>query len=180
MTLDPMAALLFDVAVEILATVRMDHATERALHDVTVGKAHVWGEFYGPASSPGLARVLAHRYLDRQGCDEFYLRCALARFGGEQPMPVNNDRAAALSRAMWKRHLDQNRRPHRQGAFLDGRLVFVPLCSDYRCTTCGARMARHADYEEFQHDGCGGLVVLDPVLDSAAPNASATSDSDAK
>lgn len=29
----------------------------------------------------------------------------------------------------------------------------------YRCLTCGRFMLRYSDFEEFQHDECGGLVV---------------------
>lgn len=32
----------------------------------------------------------------------------------------------------------------------------------YRCQQCGARMTCFADFEEYQHAGCGGLVKLDP------------------
>lgn len=33
-----------------------------------------------------------------------------------------------------------------------------PGPSDFACTACGKTMARYDDFEEYQHDGCGGLV----------------------
>ena len=36
--------------------------------------------WYGPAETPTEARILAHRYLDRQGGDPIHLRAALEKF----------------------------------------------------------------------------------------------------
>jgi hypothetical protein len=78
----------FSVAMQILRTVRLRaptvaqaNAMEREWHDQVVDRCHVWGEFYGPATSPHLARAIAHRYLDRQGGDLDHLRDALAKYG---------------------------------------------------------------------------------------------------
>lgn len=35
----------------------------------------------------------------------------------------------------------------------------VIACASYLCTACGQRMKRWCDFEEHQHEGCGGLVV---------------------
>lgn len=34
---------------------------------------------------------------------------------------------------------------------------------DYVCTACDQRMKRYSEFEEYQHDGCGGLVTLQPL-----------------
>lgn len=38
---------------------------------------------------------------------------------------------------------------------------FAPL-HFYKCQHCDKRMTRSDSFEEYQHDGCGGLVKLDP------------------
>lgn len=87
---DPVADEAFRVAMRILETVRLfpNHPRpsegvleERRWADEVNGMCHVWGDFYGPATSPWLARAIAHRYLDRQGGDLEHLKDALARYG---------------------------------------------------------------------------------------------------
>jgi len=72
----------FDTAMAILRSIRLSSADEESRwHDQVANHAHVWGDFYGPASSPHLARAIAHRFMDRQGGDLGHLKHALAAYG---------------------------------------------------------------------------------------------------
>lgn len=72
-----------DIALQILQTVRLSDAEEETRwRSEVVDRCHVWGDFYGPATSPHLARAIAHRYLDRQGGDHQHLANALVTYGG--------------------------------------------------------------------------------------------------
>lgn len=74
-------SLIF-VAQAILNEVRLSDAeAEATCAAVVIDHCHYWGNFYGPASSPFLARVLAHRFLDRQGYNAEHLRAALTTYG---------------------------------------------------------------------------------------------------
>lgn len=80
---DPMSGHYDDYgnAHAILNEVRLfDRAEEERWAEEVIGKCHVWGEFYGPATSKHLARALAHRYLDKQGCNPAFLAQALERW----------------------------------------------------------------------------------------------------
>jgi len=73
---------MFDIAIRIVREVRLSSADEESRwHDEVSGCCHVWGDFYGPATSRHLARALAHRFLDRQGGDLQHMRDALAKYG---------------------------------------------------------------------------------------------------
>jgi hypothetical protein len=73
---------MFETAIQIIQTVRLHSADEESAWARTVcDRCHVWGDFYGPATSPHLARAIAHRYLDRQGGELAHLKAALLRFG---------------------------------------------------------------------------------------------------
>ena len=84
-TLDEFSALSdYDVASAILDRVRLRDAEEESCwHHQVADHCHVWGEFYGPATSKHLARVLAHRFMDRQGADRRHMLDALRRYGGK-------------------------------------------------------------------------------------------------
>lgn len=142
MKVDPYTSPLGDVALEILRTVRLDDVTERNLRDLAVGHSHVWADFYGPASSPGLARVLAHRFIDRQGCDELHLRAALVRFGGEQP-PIAGDREAERSRSRWRQMKPFLVQPGPNEVLVG------------RCRRCGGWTMMHADRSSENWEGWG-------------------------
>lgn len=77
------------MAMEILAKVRLyegEHnaelarAQEKKLAELVVDHCHYWGDFYGPADTRFLARLIAHRLMDRQGCDPTHLRDAYERW----------------------------------------------------------------------------------------------------
>ncbi|MCJ7796850.1 MAG: hypothetical protein MUQ56_08805 [Thermoleophilia bacterium] len=76
-----------DIALAILDRVRLFTREEEHRWAMEVNDhCHVWGDFYGPATSRHLARALAHRYLDRQGGNGFYLQRALDDYGSaEEP-----------------------------------------------------------------------------------------------
>jgi hypothetical protein len=73
---------MFAIAVRIVREVRLRSGDEESRWAEEVnGHCHVWGDFYGPATSAHLARALAHRFLDRQGGDLQHMRDALAKYG---------------------------------------------------------------------------------------------------
>lgn len=69
-----------EIAMAILAKARLSDEAEHALAALVIDHCHLWGEFYGPASSIGLARLIAHRCLDGQGYNWEYLVEALQRW----------------------------------------------------------------------------------------------------
>jgi len=72
---------MFKVATRIILEVRLSSADEESRwRDEVSGRCHVWGDFYGPATSRHLARALAHRFMDRQGGDLQHMRDALAKY----------------------------------------------------------------------------------------------------
>jgi hypothetical protein len=79
---DTSGDLVMNLAMALLDNVRLSDAeAEDACAAVVIDHCHYWGNFYGPASSPFLARVLAHRFLDRQGYNAEHLRAALITYG---------------------------------------------------------------------------------------------------
>lgn len=78
----------FRYAMAILDVVRLtDREEEVRWAEMVIDHCHAWGDFYGPATSKHLARVIAHRYLDRQGGSAEHLRMALATYGNREDDP---------------------------------------------------------------------------------------------